>query len=776
MAYPAQFLNAIRARNSQTAYWLEIEGLPICFGTFAQVGATWFAARVAAERFTNILSYFTRSPENFDQELDPLEGMAKTVAEVEFSILDKDDTITSWVGIGNKASWVYLNGVLSKTGTVISYTGDGSAIGSSGILYMGTETVTFTAHDTVNKIISGVTRAQYRSKAQEFPLGFPVAVRPYTMKSRRCWYYQVAIQPGETYSDANKALRFAGTLETVRSDPSNPAAYVLALQSMEKLLDREIFRELKTVRDTGGQGLKITDGTPSFRSTDASLYPAAWTGMFRVDDELMILSEVSGAVQVGQRGLCGTAISDHDANFTANEVVTVTVCPDGVETSYPPEVSVSKFGSTPWPESTLPSNHPLMVFLQVLMSTGTFAQNWPGGAQRNYDTLPETWGLGIDYSRVDVAGICAAAQFMPGVVLGGIIEKPVNFIEFAKSILRPFGFYALVTVDDQITVKYLRPPLPDETLRTVDDSIRINKSNPSWDSNLAGVVQEVELKHSYDVVSNRPRRIDILNSGTAKLFVKKQGRAVRYDSRLIYDNGMTFPGVVPRGTFDVRSMMAFRIDFFSQRYSRPPPIITERVDYSFLDVVVGELVAVSHSYLPNVATGARGMVSAVGEVIKKRVNNKSKTVELTLLMTGYQLNDYRFIAPSLEIETVLGAGLFTYKINAFTEPTHQGYTQDDARPRDSVYGYARTFQGDERIHIRANDFSTTEEAVIASIDFTAREISLTAAPVIALAVGQYICLPIFEFTQGNGLAQIYAHTADSSEFLLVSDPGHKLYP
>lgn len=788
MSVPTNFKAAIAGRAVKHFRWLEIEGLPYGYGDKAQ-GASWMLARPTEERLLGIRPYLTGLPDNEDSDIDVLDGLATTVGSVDFHIGDHDLLPTQWTGVHNDADWVLLAADVTAESNVLSYTGDGSALPGNGTLYIGTETVTYGTHDPVNKQLTRVTRGKYRSRAKAWGAGIPLSLRPYSMKGRRCWYFQCATSGG-AFVDADKATRFVGTLEKFRLDDSTPGAFVVTAESLEREMTRDVFTGLRTlagpapISAPGGEGsgmrLPGESGYSAQFPNDRMTSPDAekFKGddhpfLIRVDDEVLLFAYNAGSIQMLARGLFGTQAVAHDANWNGQEVAGIALYATGATAL--PENTSTRFSSLPTTDSPAPNNHPLMLLLQVLLSTGEGTNYDPSPGARNYDVLPSPWGLGIDLSRVDVAGIEKLAAESPDLQFGGLVEEASSAVDFAKACLAPFGYYGVSTIGDVWTVRQLRPPLPDQVTRAVTDAQRIRGHLPGWDANLSGVVSAVELKCDWDVVANEFRRVEILRLLEADQFSDGQGRTITYEVKWLYSGNRDVPGCPPQKAQDVAELAKSRVSFFRQRFARPPAVVSERVDYSFLDVELAELVAVTHDHLPNTATGTRGLNAALGEVIAKKVDDKSKVVELDVLMTGYQVGDYRFIAPSLKVTGWDGTILLaTVAANAFTIADGGASGQRDLRVRTSAGTLEDTFAVNQHVSIYSADFSQSAGAYVDAI--SGNKVTLADDPGFVPA---FILFDLYDSTKAfsPALVATYAFAGDDNTQLgVTNETGHRYFP
>jgi len=751
MTLPTQFTDTIRNKDHFTVNrWLEIEGLPNAFGSWSK-DAGWFTARTALLRFLTIKPYFEGTPDSFDAQLDVLDGMAKVMGQTEFAIVDVEGEQTLWAGAWDNTYTREMDGVITAASVTIKYTGvaaDTTAFPlGGGTIYIGNETITYTAHNTGTKEFTGCTRGKYRSKAQAWVAGSIISHKPYAMYGRRVWYYQCVQAVGGTApTDADKVLRFSGTVENLTLD-EDLTTYKLTCLSLEKELTRDIFRDLRTIRDDGNRGIVGTDYTKAgirfpgdpgatLPSTCDRLYGGDITQldeggtshfvngayyMFRVDKELIMfqsaLTTLPSSLKMVARALMGTPPEEHREGFQMQEVA---FCARYVGSSVLWEHAQTKFTSAPNTVSQAAGDHPLIALLCILLSTGN-GTNYDGG--RNYDVLPASWGLGIPYDRIDVQGIMALANETPDLVLNGYWDKPVKFTEFAKQCLAPFGFYGVTLIGDLWTVRRLQPPLPDQTTRDIDNTAIISKSKLGWDANLLGLVQEVEFYYNRDVQFGKWTSHSVFINGLGKAYAQGRGRRLTYELPQLYSKGPTpIPGRPPLGgTPNVELVLAERLEFFKQGFTLPPPIINLRLRYDWLDIEPGDLVHLSQANIPRIQDGLRGVSLQTMRVLRKTVNEASKTVEVTLQDCGFGVGDFGYVCPALQVMDISYDPTMLVQTNAFTDAIHAtGVAQNDQILVDidgNQYDWLADYlQYTDQLLLVSKDFANTAQVTHASHD------------------------------------------------------------
>lgn len=827
MSVPQNYLTVIDGTESTHGRWIEIEGIPYAYGSFAR-SSDFFSSRASLDRFLGVRSYLLKTPKLLDQKIDTLEGGSKSAGAVSFEVGDVDGSLAQFCGVGYQTGFTALRTEISKSATTIPIpTGGGAAFSNGGYCYIGTETILI---GTVGAdSFTGCTRGMFRSTPQAFGVGIPIGTRPYTMANRKCWYNQV-VAAGQgraapaSFVDLDRCIRFGGVITNfVMNEPNT---FIITVKSMDEELDRQIFRGLRTHKvkvsfmgadpwdedpKKGGGNLQVPGWPGFFIYTGVSygnnrdfpcpltpdglpLYSPGERILVRIDDEIFLAVSLSnGELEYQMRAMCGTKPEKHDYGAIANELVTVCEYKNvqGFEWS-------SKFDAVC--PTDIHADHPLALVLQVLTSTGL-------GTNGNYDVLPASWGLGIDAGRVDVFGIERAMQEEPALRFGGVIPQQVNFLQFARELLAFSGYYHYVAIGDEFRIKRLRPPEPDaeDGVRSITASDRLRNRRTLWEANWSGAVREIIFTYGYDILRKDYKIIDIYKSAGGDLYSKGLARTLTYTSSLLYPGKSGIPGEPPFDRFDIRSWLTARGEFFKVRYGRPPPIITEYLNYSFINLEVGDLCIVTNPEIPSTATGAMGMAEEIGEVIGISIDDAYKNVAAQILMTGYQLGDYRYISPTLlvdDFEDYDSSFLQAHFVaNAFTDPTGPyGNTQTDARFENSVGDLIDGFGINNHVRVWKADFSDWIDGYITAINFGSRvmnvyfgatlsQLGVAADVFITASIGLGLYITYDEYSavvgddwtgaanpDGGTPVSRYGFGADSDDLLDTTYPAHKLFP
>lgn len=289
------------------------------------------------------------------------------------------------------------------------------------------------------------------------------------------------------------------------------------------------------------------------------------------------------------------------------------------------------------------TGNPINILLQVLTSTGA-------GTNGDYDTLAESDGLGIDDDLINVTNIEAVRDdWFPGPAFrfSFTIKKRIQAKKWLeKEIFKILNIYPVIDADGKFNIKPFKPPLPATvSVQTFNDDNIMGL--PTFDFNLKDLVNEVEVSYDWDSVDDE--------FDTQEFYI---------DSTSINNRG---PGKSPiklesKGAttaLDASDMFALRKAKIFARYSNPPPPkISMSTFFSGWLTEAGDIVPISHSQLPDIENGTRGLTTEMMEVINRSIDWKRGRVKLQLLATGFGKDPYCQISPSATITSGTSATEF----------------------------------------------------------------------------------------------------------------------
>ncbi len=273
------------------------------------------------------------------------------------------------------------------------------------------------------------------------------------------------------------------------------------------------------------------------------------------------------------------------------------------------------------------TGNPLNLALAVLTSTGA-------GTNGNYDWYAAANGLAIDYTLIQISHIEELRDtWFAGVKFTFDIRARMTAKKFLQDqIFKPLNIYPIVRGDGTFDIIVYHPPLP-----ITSDTQAFTKDNIidfEWNQNMGGLINEVEFHYDYDAADkeydSETYYIDstsVANRGPGKkvLKIESQGITAAY-------------GAVELSTR--RSNRVF------QRYADPPPKIKLRTLFSRHLSEPGDIVPVTHSDIPDLSTGARGITKHLMEIVNRQVDWRIGVCVLTLLYTSWTGKKYACISPS----------------------------------------------------------------------------------------------------------------------------------
>lgn len=287
--------------------------------------------------------------------------------------------------------------------------------------------------------------------------------------------------------------------------------------------------------------------------------------------------------------------------------------------------------------------NPLTILLQILTSTDV-------GSNGSYDNFTAANALGIDYTLINTSHIEAERdKWFAGVRFSFDIWDRIPAKKFLEDeIFKSCNIYPIVKGDGTFDIKVFRPPLPEEwgDVQSFDEDTIIGI--PGWNQNLSGMINECGFHYDYDAsdkeFDTQTYFLDdtsITNRGSCKKIFKIESKGI-----VTVKAGLKF--VTRRKT---------RV--FNRYSNGPPPELDFSTFFSRQLSEVGDVVPVTHSLVPNLETGTRGITRKYLEIINRSVDWEKGLCNFKLLYTGYDGKKYAVISPSGTVLSGASATIFT---------------------------------------------------------------------------------------------------------------------
>lgn len=335
-------------------------------------------------------------------------------------------------------------------------------------------------------------------------------------------------------------------------------------------------------------------------------FPAATGGVLylRIDDEVVSYTGKTATTFTGLlRGQLGTVAAAHAINAA---VVNLAVL----------------------------QGNPITLALQILTSTGL-------GTNGPYDVLPACVGLSIDQTLVDIARFEQERNRWVNSLTFKFEESETTsgkaFLE--EQIYTFTNAYPIEDNKGRISMKVYAPPLPTGILESLDDTNMTGP--PTFKGNVLAnnFFNEVDLQYDFDFLSGGFLSRTLFEDANSQVTFGTPGnpnvRTASYSSR-----GM-------RTAITLQN----RIDRFGSRFLKrfaiPSPVLNVRTLFKKTLVEVGDIVAVTSAFIPNLATGKMGLANQLMEVVERAPSFETATFTFTVLNTGYTYGrKYAAISPS----------------------------------------------------------------------------------------------------------------------------------
>jgi len=291
--------------------------------------------------------------------------------------------------------------------------------------------------------------------------------------------------------------------------------------------------------------------------------------------------------------------------------------------------------------------NPIDIFLRCLTSTGA-------GTNGDYDWYAAENGVGLDDDFINVASIEAVRDdWFPGDShrISITINERIKAIDFFETeIFRLLNVYLTIDGDGKINLKPVKPPLAayTEVQSFNEDCFR---DLPELDMNLDSLINEVNFSYNWDSTDNEFDNevfyldsTSIANRGPGKKALKIESKGLHTD--------LSPASLASRALY----IMERRKTAVFGRFATPPIKISANCHFSRMISEAGDIVPVTHSKLPDLESGTRGISAKRMEIISLDPTwpseHSSGGVKVKLLDTGFARSIYQVISPTMTITGV----------------------------------------------------------------------------------------------------------------------------
>jgi hypothetical protein len=244
------------------------------------------------------------------------------------------------------------------------------------------------------------------------------------------------------------------------------------------------------------------------------------------------------------------------------------------------------------------------LILQILTSSGTTAYNG------DWDILPNTWALSIPDEYIDTSSFeklidsCSFASRQRNYVF----HKPQNFREFLNEEAKTLGFL-VVLKDGKITCQINNSPTVNSAIAAIDDSSRIADDEMSWQTSPEGIINSFKFQYDYDVIEDEFYSEDEHHDLVSQANIQAV-QSIEIENKGLKSSNWSesFKNVAIN---DIQIIMSDRLRVWSREAFVYECRVNRGVDF----LVVGDIVTVTDSRVPNPFDGTTGIIKHPGVVI-----------------------------------------------------------------------------------------------------------------------------------------------------------------
>lgn len=219
------------------------------------------------------------------------------------------------------------------------------------------------------------------------------------------------------------------------------------------------------------------------------------------------------------------------------------------------------------------------------------------------------------------------------------------------------GLYPRFRVDGRLELFQIRPPLTtDQSSVSIDDSAG---PQPTIEKSPRGVLSQLTYRTGYDPRTQEwdKRTITFRDVQSTSAF----RTPITLEVAQLSTNVDDYRGSARISRDDVARVALERLGLFGM----PTAVVTVSLDARYMDVLIGDVVSISSSMLPDIDDGCSAIVGRTGLVVGTSLELASGAVQLAILMHTQRFAGY---APSFPVADQVSLGSNSWRIEVQTNP------------------------------------------------------------------------------------------------------------
>lgn len=315
------------------------------------------------------------------------------------------------------------------------------------------------------------------------------------------------------------------------------------------------------------------------------------------------------------------------------------------------------FKDTPFYDSSKSGVNPVDAFLMLMTSTGGGTNYDSGGGATNYDLLPENYGLGLHYSRVDVD---AFENFKQQVVSDEkrfhmyIAKDSCNLLQMIVSDIQSlYGGMIYATKDGKISIVEFRTLVPSDDYVVVpqNEIISFDSIGVQEVFNAIQIVYDKWPSKSETTVNAYDyRRKAVMGESPAPAIVSESLRGEGWGSTQ---------------RFNTAPMLRVQLQGMLQLLGSGAPIATMTLHQKHMDLSPGDYIKFSHTQPPQIIANQRGFSSQLAMVLETEPQGNDSEIKVRAILMK-EIKSALW-APSAQISAKASDSDFTIAASTFSD-------------------------------------------------------------------------------------------------------------
>jgi hypothetical protein len=232
-------------------------------------------------------------------------------------------------------------------------------------------------------------------------------------------------------------------------------------------------------------------------------------------------------------------------------------------------------------------------------------------------------GLGVPASLIDDTYLARERdRMMPTRSIRFEVRQPIRGFQFLEQRIYRLNGYPFMRGSGKFAFRCYRPVYPDDVVAGLPTITEADVVSWRWERGFDLHINRVALGYDFDTETGKPADT-VITQDTADQAATKETATIELE-----DSGLrtTLRGIRVGEVLGAGLL---------RRYIKPPPLLRLALGPHKKALEIGDVVAFTHSKIPNVRTGARGFVAARLEIVERADRPEAGEVQVKVLDPGF---------------------------------------------------------------------------------------------------------------------------------------------